>query len=136
MTPSGSDNRAKEAEEAEEDNKKSCPSVTTSYTKLGSSEFGESDRLTEFSQESEEEKQEETKCHSTKPKLCTLPSSSNEYQSSEKQALRNKIQNKNLLNNQLHQVCHLILMHNNLIKTYLLQQKCLYKIFIGLFLCF
>ncbi len=57
MTPSGSDNRAKE------DNKKSCPSVTTS-TKFGSFEFGESDRLTEFSQESEQdafsqEKQEE-----------------------------------------------------------------------------
>jgi hypothetical protein len=48
MTPSGSDNRAKEAEEE----------VTTYYTntKLGSSsEFGESDRLAEFSQESEED---------------------------------------------------------------------------------
>ena len=46
-----------------EDNKKSCPSVTTS-TKFGSFKFGESDRLTEFSQESEQdafsqEKQEE-----------------------------------------------------------------------------
>ena len=53
MTPSDSDNRAKEAEEE----------VTTSYTKFGSFEFGESD-IFEFSQESEQdafsqEKQEE-----------------------------------------------------------------------------